>query len=69
MGQLTHDEVQSCHPRFITYRKRATNLLGSQFFAKLADIFTSRKSKAHGAVFLTQKRRKISIPVPSYHGL
>jgi hypothetical protein len=28
-----------------------------QFFTKLADVFNAPKTKGHGAVFLTQKRR------------
>ncbi len=40
----------------------------TQFFTKLADIFTSRKTKAHGAVFLTQKRCKnLPSPTPNSH--
>ncbi|KAK3906260.1 signal recognition particle 14kD protein-domain-containing protein [Staphylotrichum tortipilum] len=37
-------------------------LTHDEFFTKLADIFTTRKTKAHGAVFLTQKRLTFSQP-------
>ncbi|KAK4156434.1 signal recognition particle, SRP14 subunit [Chaetomidium leptoderma] len=33
-----------------------SRLTHDEFFTKLADIFNSRKAKAHGAVLLTQKR-------------
>ncbi|KAK3301499.1 signal recognition particle 14kD protein-domain-containing protein [Chaetomium fimeti] len=32
------------------------HLTHDEFFTKLADVFTTRRTKAHGAVFLTQKR-------------
>ncbi|KAK4236947.1 putative signal recognition particle 14kD protein [Achaetomium macrosporum] len=32
------------------------HLTHDEFFAKLADLFNARKTKAHGAVYLTQKR-------------
>jgi hypothetical protein len=33
-----------------------------QFFTKLADVFNAPKTKGHGAVFLTQKRRTQATP-------
>ncbi|KAG7284136.1 hypothetical protein NEMBOFW57_010497 [Staphylotrichum longicolle] len=43
-------------------------LTHDEFFAKLADIFTSRKTKAHGAVFLTQKRPQDAVdPLADLH--
>ncbi|KXX78539.1 Signal recognition particle subunit srp14 [Madurella mycetomatis] len=32
------------------------HLTHDEFFSKLADLFTTNKAKAHGAVYLTQKR-------------
>ncbi|KAH6614758.1 signal recognition particle, SRP14 subunit [Chaetomium sp. MPI-SDFR-AT-0129] len=36
-----------------------------EFFSKLAEIFTSRKAKSHGAIFLTQKRLSYNPSSPS----
>ncbi|KAH6844872.1 signal recognition particle 14kD protein [Chaetomium sp. MPI-CAGE-AT-0009] len=56
MGHLTHDEVLS-NPSSQPHLTRLIPLTNpSQFFTKLADVFTTRRTKAHGAVFLTQKR-------------
>ncbi|KAK4041002.1 signal recognition particle subunit srp14 [Parachaetomium inaequale] len=32
------------------------HLTNDEFFTKLADVFNTRKAKAHGAIYLTQKR-------------
>ena len=62
MGQLTHDEVRYHDPRLAIPHQNHPLTAPSQFFTKLADIFTTRKTKAHGAVFLTQKRRRNLLP-------
>ncbi|ROW15727.1 hypothetical protein VPNG_02028 [Cytospora leucostoma] len=43
------------------------HLSHDEFFNKLGELFTSRKGKDHGSVFLTQKRitHGLSAPVPS----
>lgn len=40
-----------------------------QFFTKLADVFNAPKTKGHGAVFLTQKRRTTTPPHSRSHHL
>ncbi|KUI62237.1 Signal recognition particle subunit srp14 [Cytospora mali] len=44
-----------------------THLSHDEFFNKLGELFTSRKGKDHGSVFLTQKRMShgLSAPVPT----
>ncbi|KAK8157466.1 hypothetical protein IWX90DRAFT_442597 [Phyllosticta citrichinensis] len=34
----------------------------AQFFAKLTDLFNSRRAKDHGSIYLTQKRRTAPPP-------
>ncbi|KAK4246345.1 signal recognition particle, SRP14 subunit [Corynascus novoguineensis] len=38
------------------------HLSHDEFFIKLADVFSTRKTKGHGAVFLTQKRLSYDQP-------
>ncbi|POS72930.1 hypothetical protein DHEL01_v208673 [Diaporthe helianthi] len=42
-----------------------THVSHDEFFNKLGDLFTSRKGKDHGSVFLTQKRMVFDTNLPA----
>ncbi|KAM0511761.1 hypothetical protein ACHAPE_009551 [Trichoderma viride] len=44
------------------------HLSQDEFFDKLGHLFNHRKSSDHGAIYLTQKRRKTSPPQPAQLG-
>ncbi|KAI1438188.1 signal recognition particle 14kD protein [Xylaria sp. CBS 124048] len=59
MNHSTNDEA-SLFPR----ETRFNSLTIPQFFAKLAELFESRKGKDSGSIVLTQKRLTYDQPIP-----
>lgn len=58
LSNLAWDSVQRTSSETLVINRKAETLTFIQFFAKLSELFNHRKGSDHGAIYLTQKRRK-----------